>query len=448
MNLTVTLPLPHPKQADIRTHPAKRKVICAGRRFGKTHMAASEGVERGLQGRRVLFASPTQDQVDTFWTLAKAWLQPVLDRKLLYKNESRRIIEFPGGGRIKAKTAWNADTMRGDYGDFIVLDEYAQMTPDVWDYVVSPMLLDTDGDCWFISTPVRRNHFFTLYQKAVQDDTGRWKEFYATTHDNPFLSQDALADLTADMSEEAYQQEIMAMFLEGAGAVFRNLDACMNADWDLDPRTMLYDVKVAGVDWGKQQDYSVISVFDVTTGHEVDLDRFNKIDYTVQRDRVLSLCAHWGVKYLWVEHNSIGIPNFEMLQRDAPEGLEVVAFETTPSSKPPLIENLALAFERSEAQWLPAGWATGELESYERKVSLMTGRSSYSAPEGLHDDSVIARALAWWAASHMPSAYLQQLESRGLYTSRTDQRGKVPTLAGGNGLYASRRAVYKKGPDR
>ena len=93
--------------------------------------------------------------------------------------------------------------------------------------------------------------------------------------------------------------------------------------------------------------------------------------------------------------NSIGEPGFEALQR---AGLPVRAFETTASSKPPLIENLALTLERAEFQFIPDPVWTGELEAYERKVSPLTGRSQYSAPEGLHDDTVMARALMVWAA--------------------------------------------------
>ena len=427
MDLTLTLPHPHTKQAEIINHPAKRKTICAGRRFGKTHMAAMEGVERFLEGRRVLFASPTQDQVDTFWEMAKEWLRPMLDKRLVYKNESKRLMVFNhNGGRIKAKTAWNADTMKGDYGDFIVLDEFAQMHPDVWDFVVAPMLADTDGDCWFISTPLRRNHFFKLYQKALGDDTGRWAQFHATTHDNPHLSAEAVAELTADMSDTAYRQEIMAEFLEQEGAVFRNIAACLFAPLDATPDQVAAHRLVAGVDWGKERDFTVISIFDATTNIEVMFDRFNQIDYTFQRDRLASLCDVWGVDEVWVEHNSIGIPNFEALQRD---GLPVVAFETTAKSKPPLIESLALAFEREEAQWMDIPIATGELESYERKVSATTGRSTYSAPTGLHDDSVMARGIVWWAALHRPQSTVARSGVSGLYTSR-DERAQADRRRG------------------
>jgi hypothetical protein len=126
------------------------------------------------------------------------------------------------------------------------------------------------------------------------------------------------------------------------------------------------------------------------------LDRFNQIDYAFQRGRLAALASRWGVSYILAEQNAMGAPVVEQLQRD---GLPVRGFETTASSKPPLIESLALAFERTEAQWLPDPVARLELEAYERKVNQLTGRSAYSAPEGLHDDTVMARALAWQAAT-------------------------------------------------
>jgi hypothetical protein len=100
------------------------------------------------------------------------------------------------------------------------------------------------------------------------------------------------------------------------------------------------------------------------------------------------------VQHIEAEENSIGSPNIEALQR---EGLPVFAFTTTGASKPPLIQSLALAFERSECRWLDVPAATAELHAFESKVSASTQRVSYAAPESMHDDTVIARALAWRA---------------------------------------------------
>jgi len=120
-------------------------------------------------------------------------------------------------------------------------------------------------------------------------------------------------------------------------------------------------------------------------------DRFNQIVYSVQRDRLKALCERWQPSIILAEDNSIGAPNVQALQE---EGLPVVAFTTTSKSKGQLIRNLQLAFEREEIQWQADPVWTAELEAYEQKISPTTGRATFSAPEGMHDDTVVARALA------------------------------------------------------
>jgi len=170
--------------------------------------------------------------------------------------------------------------------------------------------------------------------------------------------------------------------------VFRNIGACLWAGGDAPDQHRDHRV-VMGVDWGKQADFTVLSVVCAECGKELAIDRFNKIDYAFQRKRLAALAEKWGVSYISAESNAMGEPVIEQLQRD---GLPVYGFQTTASSKPPLIESLALALEREEVTWLDDPTAKAELEAYERKTSGTTGRSSYSAPEGMHDDTVIARA--------------------------------------------------------
>ena len=400
--ITLTLPKPHAKQWAIKHHPAKRQVINAARRAGKTTLAAEAACERALEGRRVLLAAPTQEQTDAFWEKCKVWLAPLIDSGHIYKNEQRRVLDFPGGGRIRAKTAWDADTLRGDYADFLILDEYALMDPSTWTQVGVPMLLDNDGDAWFISTPRRKNHFFQLYARAIQDGK-RWHAWHFTSYDNPYLSKVALAEITRDMSEADYKQEILAEFLEAEGAVFRNISACMNAPLvtapenhrdeipDTDPKQHSQHNLVAGVDWAQKQDFTAISVVCADCYQEVARDRFNQIVYSIQRDRLKALCDRWQPSMILAEDNSIGAPNVQALQE---EGLPVVAFTTTSKTKGQIIRSLQLAFEREEVQWQADPIWNAELEAYEQKISPTTGRATFSAPEGVHDDTVIARALA------------------------------------------------------
>lgn len=399
MNLTVRTPKPHGKQVDILNSHAKRKVINAGRRGGKTTLAAMVSCRKFREGRRVLLSSTTQEQADAFWEKINTWLRPLIDAKVIERNIQRRILTMPTGGRIKVKTASDADTLRGDYADFLVLDECAYLDEDAWKKVGAPMLLDNDGDAWFISTPNRRNWFHKLYHQAVADGT-RWQAFHFTSYDNPHLSQSALAELTNDMTEEDIKQEILAQFLEGTGAVFRNITACTNAPVGTTPADHQGHEFVMGVDWARHHDATVISVVCTTCRAEVFLDRFTQVAWSLQRSRLRTAYDLWQPYTILAESNSIGGPNIEaLLEEDIP----VTPFETTGVSKPPLIRRMARALERVEYQWLPDPVATGEFEAYEQKPSAGGNSTQYSAPSGLHDDCVISRSLALTAASQWGS---------------------------------------------
>ncbi len=393
MELTVKLPKPHDKQRAILASGAKRKIICAGRRGGKTELVASlKAIPHFLNGGRVLYGAPIASQTDVFWETVSERLYPLIKAGFIYRNKTERYLEWNAGrsGRIRAKTAFDADTWRGDWGDLLIYDEYAFMNPDAWEVVGAPMLLDNDGEAWFISTPNRKNHFFALYTRGINErENGRWESFHFTSYDNPHLSQSALAEITGDMTEDMIRQEIMAQFLDNEGAVFRNIAACHMAA-DTRPQNHEGHVLVAGIDWGKKQDYTVISIGCMDCRCEVSLTRFNKIDYTYQRQRLMQDWQKWGVTWGLAESNSIGEPNLESLQES---GLQVDGFATTAISKPQLIENLVLALEREELQFLNDPIARSEMEAYEVKISDTTGRPSYNAPAGVHDDTVIARAL-------------------------------------------------------
>lgn len=199
-------------------------MIRAGRRGGKTIGMAIYAIGQFREGRRMLYAAPTQEQIDAFWSEVKRSMIELIDAKLIYQNETRHILDGTHkgvGGRIRAKTAWNADTLRGDYADTLILDEFQLMEETAWTEVGVPMLLDNNGDAIFIYTPPSRTsrsaskardprYAAKLFKQAQEDKTGRWEAFHFTSHDNPHISQDALEDIAQDMTSLAYRQEILA----------------------------------------------------------------------------------------------------------------------------------------------------------------------------------------------------------------------------------------------
>ena len=144
--------------------------------------------------------------------------------KTFSKNETDHVIERPGTEQsIKAKTAWNADTLRGDYADLLILDEWQLMDETAWEDVGAPMLLDNNGDAVFVYTPpsIRSQvlsrardprHGAKMFKKAAADHDlataerrqSRWEAFHFTSKDNPHISKEALQEISGDMTILSY----------------------------------------------------------------------------------------------------------------------------------------------------------------------------------------------------------------------------------------------------
>lgn len=231
MLIDIELPEPHVKQLGFIQSPAKRKVVRAGRRGGKTVASGIYAVERFLAGRRILYAAPTSEQIQRFWATVTRALAPAIDKGVYYKNETEHIIERKGTeNRLKAKTAWNADSLRGDYADELILDEWQLMNEDAWGLVGAPMLLDNNGNATFIYTPPSLHsrsaskandpqHAAKLFKKAKAlelSQPGRWATFHFSSMDNPYISRDALDEISSDMTALAYRMEILAEDIDEA----------------------------------------------------------------------------------------------------------------------------------------------------------------------------------------------------------------------------------------
>jgi hypothetical protein len=363
-------------------------------------MGVSMAIESALVGWPVFWGAPTYDQVRIGWQDAEYACGGNIQ---FLKSEMTAY--FPNQGKLIFRSLDDPDNARGHSFKKAFFDEVADIKPKAYYEVVSPILANyTDSEFWGIGTPKGRNWFFHEWQKAKSQETSMsWQiptlgceivnnQLIRKPHkfENPEFPWDELVKEYDTLPQRVFEQEYLAQFLEGQGVVFRNITACMNAPKRAKPEDHAGHSIVAGVDWAKQNDYTAISVGCLDCKQEVAIDRFNKIDFHFQRGRLKALCDKWGLGSGLVETNSIGEPNLEELQRD---GLPFKGFQTTGTSKPPLIENLALVLEKEEWQFIDDPIWTGELEAYERTVSNATGRSSYSAPEGMHDDTVIARAL-------------------------------------------------------
>ena len=268
-----------PEQEEVKASRAKRKILRAGRRFGKTVFASDVTVEAFLDGKHPVYATPTKDQLDAWWFEVTYALKEPIDAGRLIKNEVDHTITRPGTqNRIKGKTAWNADSLRGDFANPLILDEYQLMNEDAWGVVGAPMLLDNDGDALFIYTPPSLHtksvtkardplHAAKLYAKHKDDTDGRWQCFHYTSKANPHLSDAALQEIVGDMSQAAYRQEILAEDdLESAwkGLIYKAFDRvhCVQPRMPIPANWLIY----SGHDFGGGNPAALFTAQDPATG--------------------------------------------------------------------------------------------------------------------------------------------------------------------------------------
>lgn len=384
--IRVTLPSRHPGQIAVAESAKRFNCLNCGRRWGKTVFGIDRAIAPEVLRYPVGWFSPTYKMLLDVWREAERITAPITRRKSVQDHR----LEFITGGILEFWSLDNDDAARGRKYRRVLIDEAAMVRRlmDVWNFVIRSTLADYGGDAFFMSTPKGRNGFYNLWTLGQDPNSAEWMSWQMPTTVNPYIRPSEVEAMRTTMPERVYRQEILAEFLDDAGGVFRNVTACVAPDLVGPVDGHSY---VIGVDWGKLNDFTVLSVLDANDRALVYVDRFNQIDYTVQMGRLRVLCKHFGPVAVVVERNSIGEPLIEALVR---MGLPIVAFQTTNASKTAIIDALALAFERADIKIPDNPVLINELQAYEME-RLPSGLLRYSAPEGLHDDCVMSLALAW-----------------------------------------------------
>ena len=208
----------HPAQLEIFQSKARFKVIAAGRRFGKSRLAAWILLLKALESdsKDVFYIGPTfQQSKDIMWNMLKELGGDLIQDT--YENTAR--ITLTNGRRIYLKGSDRPDTLRGVGLAYVVMDEYASMRPDVWEMIIRPTLADVRGGAMFIGTPAGKNHFYDLYMEAKHDDD--WEVFSYNSTDNPYIPEDEIEAARKSMSSMAFRQEFEASFETFSGGIFK-----------------------------------------------------------------------------------------------------------------------------------------------------------------------------------------------------------------------------------
>lgn len=246
--LTITLPPLHPTQQTIAKDPTRFKVVCCGRRWGKTLLAMTMLLRDALKGKRLWHVAPSYKQTLEGWEYLQR-LVSQMPRGVAKVHLSELLVSFVGGGSIQMRTADNPNNLRGAGLDGVVLDEAATIKPEAWDLVLRPALADKQGWALFISTPQHFNWFYDLFEKGQGEDAD-WASWQKPTWDNPFIPETEISAAQRDMESADFDQEFGASFTAVGGAIFPLLS--VNRPLFLRPRPQGLIVKRVGVgkDWG------------------------------------------------------------------------------------------------------------------------------------------------------------------------------------------------------
>ena len=211
----------HNAQKLIATDTHRFRVLCCGRRWGKTTLAIDQMKGRvSITDSQVAYVAPTYQQArDIAWNQLKKDL-----REVATFNEARLEINLLNGSIIFLKGWESIETLRGQSFDLIVLDEVAMMRNfwSNWQEVIRPTLTDTKGEALFISTPKGFNHFYDLYGLQGKDED--YKSFHFTTYDNPHILKEEIEKAKLELTEDRFAQEYLADFRKTEGLVYKEFD--------------------------------------------------------------------------------------------------------------------------------------------------------------------------------------------------------------------------------
>ena len=207
-------------QQQVWEDPTRFKIVAAGRRTGKSRLAAWMLIVNALQADRghVFYVAPTQGQArDIMWQTLLELAHPVVSNAHINNLQ----IKLVNGATISLKGADRPETMRGVSLKFLVMDEYADMKPEVFEQILRPALADQKGAALFIGTPMGRNHFYDLYKYAELEDDGSYTAWHFTSYDNELLDPDEIDLAKKSMSSYAFRQEFMASFEARGSEMFK-----------------------------------------------------------------------------------------------------------------------------------------------------------------------------------------------------------------------------------
>ena len=315
--------------------------------------------------------------------MMRRWLPMDCVKKM---NESELFIEFNNGSILSLHGSDKPDSIRGVDFRGVVIDEAAICKRSLYEEILRPIIAQSK-DRWMmaITTPKGKANWFYDYWVRCRDNP-EWGRYQLSAEDSGLFAPEELEKAKKEMPARVYAQEMCCSFEDSSRGVFKNIESCIAGNLEQPKQGFSYCV---GVDLAKVDDFSILTVICRETKHVVAFERFNQIDWAVQKERILQICNKYNAPAI-IDATGLGSPIVEDLIR---QGLSVVPFQITAQSKKQLIEKLMVAIEQRHITFPNIPVLVEELGLFQYDVTDF-GNVRYAAPEGNHDDAVISLALA------------------------------------------------------
>lgn len=382
--------LPHQFQKVIHEDSTRYKVIVWHRQAGKTTLAINEMIRQAaVKPGKYFYIAPTYRQAkEIAWEMLKFYCPKVIVDKI---NENELAVWLINGSKISLKSAKEWETLRGVTLQGVIFDEFQNIEPAVWQEAIYPTMSKTDGWAIFIGTPRGKGYFFELFCQKSED----WKSWKLSAYESGLLSKEVLENARRELPDRVFRQEFGADFQDDAGSVFTGVKFCVKGGMMLPESGHAYQM---GVDLGKSEDFTVITVLDLNLNHVVWWERINERDWAFIRARIEAVSRRFNNCLARIDVSGAGSPLVEDLIR---QGVNVEAFIYTEDSKKQLVENLIILIQDQRISFPPIEVLVNELEIFTFEITS-GGRVKYNAPKGFHDDAVHSLGLACWQIEPIP----------------------------------------------
>ena len=390
---------PYLKQEDIIKAFKEKTIltICAGRRSGKSMVAAYLALYTLLQpNKRIWIVAPNYELTKKVFSYVDIWFKktvPSQKSRIVWRDTPS--IKTKWGSFLACKTTEKMDALLGEELDLLIMDEAAYIPREAWESYLSPTLMIRKGKAVFISTPFGKNWFYEkwLESKSRSDE----EAFHFPSSESPYVDQEYIQKEKETKPKAEFNQNYLAQFEDDGSSVFEYNNIKRNTKGGTLQGPQLNHRYVMGVDLGKYNDFTVLVVIDTFTHEVVYKDRFNTIDYIVQKVRIASAAKQYNNARVIIDSTGVGDPIAEDLRRD---GLLIEDYRIyTNKTKIQLVEKL-IVFLQQDAIKIPEDFTEliQELSVYQMQRTD-AGNMKYAAPGGFHDDCVMSLALAVWGLS-------------------------------------------------